>query len=124
VPILAIIYAIFLSFVSIDSLHDEIKGRKRSWKTWLNTATDLVVLWFFVGYWNPGIVRGMGPAALLVFGSAICWDLRNLSAPPDMSNPEISKEHAEGFNRFLKGLCLLVAFPGYWFGAVAAWRCL
>jgi len=124
-PILAIIYAIFISFVAIATVYDNFKNREQFWKIFVTSVSDFVVLAFFVGYWIPDLVRGIGPAALLLFLLAVGWDLRNFRThPTDFSDPEYSPEMNEHYYRFVLGLSLILSFPAYWFGAIAAWRCL
>lgn len=123
-PLLAIIYAIFLSFILIATFYDKLKRKEPAWYILVNSVCDLIILWLFIAYWKPEIARSTGPVALAAFLSAIVWDLRHLpSNLSGVSDSDVSPE-MNHYYRFVLGLCLVLSFPAFWFSGIAAWRCL
>jgi uncharacterized YccA/Bax inhibitor family protein len=124
-PTLAILYAVFMSVLMFASTRKCLKQRRAYWYVLLGVVHSLVLLLLFVGYWNPGLIRPLGPIAIVLFACCVgdaAVEVRGLLR--DIDAPEFGPE----LNRLHKAMWLTIGvageLPGYLFGGIAAWRAL
>ena len=122
-PVLASIYALFMAYVTIASVHGNIKRKEPAWYTVLAFAADVIVLGLFVGYWLPLFDRAFGLVAVVLFLFSLLWFLgwipHHLS---EFEERDFSPEVNRLYKRFVLTLCTVLSFPAYWFGGIAAFR--
>jgi hypothetical protein len=125
-PVLAIVYAIFLSVVMIVGVHQKIKKNRLSWLITAGAAQDVALLFLFVGYWTPSILRPIGPFAFVVF--VCCLGALVINSIPgllrDIDAPEFGPELNALQKAFWLTIGILGELPAYSFGGIAAWRAL
>jgi hypothetical protein len=72
-PVLASIYALFLSFVAIGSIYHNIKDKKSLWYTLLDFVAELVVIVLFAAYWVGPFPLAAGPIAIVLYLFSLIW---------------------------------------------------
>ncbi|MGO8928877.1 MAG: hypothetical protein ACLQU3_18575 [Limisphaerales bacterium] len=126
-PLLASIYALTVSVVSVDSLYDKIRAREPAWYALLDLAADASAIVMFVAYWSKSLIHTIGGIAPYLFLFSLLWTL--CSAPHELRFCE--RTMTAGERRFwgrLGGrftICFgsfLLASPLFVFGGVAAFK--
>src|SRR5437899_810178 len=97
-PVLAMMYAIFLSLVMLAGTHKSLKQHRPFWYTLLGLGHSIILLVLFIGYWSPQLVRPLGPIALVLFACCLAEPvlnipgfLRDIDAPE--FGPQLNRIH-------------------------------
>ena len=123
-PALALVYALFVCYLTVDSLLGDLKEKKPAWYAMLNLASNLTLFLVFIGYWTRGLIVGMGFIAPCLFLFSLIWEICTIGHGWEHHLWRFSPEQRPLRKRLGTGLEVVAAFPGYWFGGIAVLRAL
>ena len=125
VPVLASLYAVFLSFVMVFSIYCKLKDREPVWLILVGLADGVASLLLFIGYWMHELLRPLGMGALCLFLFSLLWTVGYTRWQlPDTDQPDFSPEENRLHRAVAVTLVAVLSFPTYWFGGIAALRAL
>ncbi len=115
-PALATVYAVFLGVGILLSCYNNVQDREPRWRIGIALAEGAAMLLLFVGYWVQSVVRPLGVFAPCLFLFSIAWTLYH-------TRILLPKTNLQGHSqKTVIGAMVVMNFPAYWFGGIAAWR--
>ncbi|MEW6307316.1 MAG: hypothetical protein AB1705_28005 [Verrucomicrobiota bacterium] len=114
-----------MAYVAIDSLQGKLERKEPAWYTLLDCIADVIVLGLFVGYWLPPFDGASGLVAVALFVFSLFWFLGCIPYQlRAFEERDFSPEMNRLYKRFVLALGIVLSFPAYWFGGMAAFRSL
>jgi hypothetical protein len=124
-PLLAVVYGIFLAYIMVDNMTDGIRDRERIATMLVGVTSSAVRLLLFIGYWIQELVRPLGFGALLLLICSMSWTaVHTWQQLPSTDLQELSAEENRGHRAIVVCLVAVIAFPAYWFGGIAAFNAI
>jgi hypothetical protein len=124
-PILAFIYAVFLTLAIIASCYFNVQDREPVWRIGIALALGFAMLLLYVGYWAQHLVRPLGLLVPCLFVSSLLWTFYHAwILLPKTDLPGLANNAKRAHRTKVLIVTVLLNFPAYWFGGISAWRAL
>ena len=124
-PVLAIIYGLYIAWRIIDGLGEHVKRKEAVWYMTLDLIATVVTLAAFVAYWRPGVFELLPGAGPYMFVASWAWLLA--WSPYEVKRCVTglkSDQEKRLYVRFGLWFETALALPALWFGGRAVLRAL
>ena len=124
-PILASMYAVFLTVAIIASCYFNVQDREPAWRIGIALTLGFAMLLLYVGYWIQHLVRPLGLLAPCLFVSSLLWTVYHTRLLLPKTDPfGLAHDHKRAHRTAVLMVTAILNFPAYWFGGISAWRAL